>query len=114
MMNDQGEITRLRAEVAELRAENKRLDDLWHESNGWALERGREAEALRAAQPRPMAEAPRDGTQVLLEFESGIRMMGRWLKDHGGAWELRPNFISAKDSVFVGWLPLPAPTTEAK
>ena len=73
-----------------------------------------EVAELRAAQtPRPMETAPRDGTQVLLELESGIRMMGRWLKDHGGAWELRPNYVSAKDSVFVGWLPLPAPTTEA-
>jgi hypothetical protein len=66
---------------------------------------------LRAAQtPRPMAEAPRDGTWVILWTA------GRWniLCSRGEHWIDDENRVYLANRTSV-WLPLPpAPTTEMK
>ena len=53
---------------------------------------------------RPMETAPRDGTAVLVNSDSGIQIafrdpLGEWLIHATEAWPLEP----------IGWLPLPPP-----
>jgi len=86
-------------ELATLRTENERLQS-------------RVAELEAAQTPRPIEDAPRDGTMILAYRKSlktwGVAYMDghMWnVSPYGGEW--------LDDDAFSGWLPLPPATTEA-
>lgn len=68
------------------------------------------SEALRAlTTPRPMAEAPRDGTRILTIWEDGI-VAANWHETVGLSpmWARRRYpACGRKQIAMVGWLPLP-------
>lgn len=62
-------------------------------------------------QLRPMTEAPRDGTDIIVVSEELDISIVYWPKDDSGWW--CSDFTTAKDSMFLGWHPLPEAVRKA-
>ena len=101
------DVDRLRAEAYDL---NERLADCKEE----LLRVCAEVAELRAEHtPRPMAEAPRDLTQILAYWRPMCKWVETYYDERYEGWIL-PNQNTCSDSGFTGWLPLPPAPTEDK
>ncbi len=86
--------------IGELQAENRRLNTQLQETRG---------HPLHVPRLRPMAEAPRDGTEILVSTPFGWRIAACYEADKLHVWYMNSHRCEDADNRFSGWLPLPDP-----